>query len=145
MGLRTWIIAALLAAAFPLAAIASDAHIGHVKSAEGAVFVDRDGSEIAATPGTQLLQGDVVRTGEDGVVGMSFTDNSRMSLGPSSELSLEKYLYSKQQKAFDARLQRGSMTATSGQIAKKPMAMRILIPTGILGVRGTHFAVRAGG
>lgn len=139
---NAFMFAALLAFV-PVSAMAADARIGEVKSAEGTVTIERGGDEIPAMPGTDLFQADVVRTGPAGSVGMTFTDNSRMSLGPSSELALEKYLFSVGQKAFDARLVQGSMTAASGQIAKKPMAMRILIPTGILGVRGTEFAVRA--
>jgi hypothetical protein len=139
---RYSILCLAIAAALPIAAVASGPRIGEVKSVEGEAAIERDGGEIPAEPGADLFQADLVRTGPDGSLGMTFTDNSRMSLGPSSELALEKYLFSGGRKAFDARLTRGSMTAASGQIAKEPMAMRILMPTGVLGVRGTEIAVR---
>ena len=134
----------LMLALFALAPLAEAAgpRIGQVKTVEGAVTITREGADLAAEPGGPLFEADVIRTGPKGTVGMTFTDNSRMSLGPSSELEIEKYLFSGRQKAFDARLKKGSMTAASGQIAKEPKAMRILVPAGILAVRGTEFAVR---
>ena len=81
-------------------------------------------------------------------VGMTFVDNSRLSLGPESELSLEEYAYSRpgRRDSFDARLRRGSLTATSGQIARsRPLAMRVLLPTTVLGVKGTKLAARTEG
>ena len=139
---RVLILCLGMATAMFFTAANSETRIGEVKSAQGEAAIERDGAEIPAEPGVDLFQADVVRTGPDGSLGMTFTDNSRMSLGPSSELALEKYLFSGRRKAFDARLTRGSMTAASGQIAKEPMAMRILMPTGVLGVRGTEIAVR---
>jgi hypothetical protein len=128
-------------------AVAAD-KIGQVKVTSGEVVILRDGAEIAAEPGVDLLESDTVQTGKNSAVGMTFTDNSRMSLGPNSTLDLESYAYNRagHPDGFDARLKRGSLTAASGLIAKsRPLAMRVLMPTTVLGVKGTEFAARVSG
>ena len=78
---------------------------------------------------------------------MTFADNSRVSLGPDSSLELEKFAHQKGGKSdgFDLRIHHGSLTAASGEIAKtRPLAMRVLMPTTVLGVKGTEFSVRVG-
>ncbi|MEM7057489.1 MAG: FecR domain-containing protein [Pseudomonadota bacterium] len=119
--------------------------IGQVKVASGDVIILRDGQAIPAEAGSELLEKDVVKTGANSAIGMTFTDNSRLSLGPESELLLENYAYRSPGKpdSFEARLQNGSLTAASGKISKsRPLAMRVLTPTTVLGVKGTEFAVR---
>ena len=121
--------------------------IGKIKIASGDVSVTRDGVEIAAETGTELFEADVITTGENSAVGMTFSDNSRVSLGPESSLLLERFDHQKGGKkdGFDLRINHGSLTAASGDIAKtRPLAMRVLMPTTVLGVKGTEFAVRVG-
>ena len=121
----------------------AEERIGQIKVVSGDAIVVRDGAESPAEAGTPLFEGDVIRTGDNSAVGMTFTDNSRLSMGPNSELSIENYAYSRpgRQNSFDARLKSGSLTASSGQIAKsRPLAMRILMPTTVLGVKGTTIA-----
>jgi hypothetical protein len=136
--------ASVLALVGVVPATAAD-KIGQIKVSSGEVFVIRAGDEIAAAPGVEVFESDQIRTGENSAVGMTFSDNSRISLGPNSTLDLESYAFNKagKQNGFDARLKRGSLTAASGQIAKtRPLAMRVLMPTTVLGVKGTEFAVR---
>ena len=126
----------------------AEERIGQVKVVSGDVVILRDGAEVPGVAGEPLFEKDTIRTGQNSAVGMTFTDNSRVSLGPESELSLEAYAYSRpgRENSFDARLKRGSLTAASGQIAKsRPLAMRVLMPTTVLGVKGTTLAARVGG
>lgn len=144
----TWVQAVCLWVALIVfgSAVASAAEkIGQVKVSSGEVVLIRDGVEVPAAPGVEVFEKDEVRTGANSAVGMTFSDNSRISLGPNSTLNLENYAFNKagKQDGFDARLKRGSLTAASGQIAKtRPLAMRVLMPTTVLGVKGTEFAVR---
>lgn len=142
--LRSILLMVALAMLAPVAAFGAD-RIGQIKVVSGDVNVVRNGVSTPATPGYELFESDVVMTGENSAVGMTFSDNSRMSLGPKSELSLEAYAFSRPGKpnAFDARLKSGSLTAASGRIAKtRPLAMRVLLPTTVLGVKGTVLAAR---
>jgi len=122
------------------------AEIGQVKVAKGQVSVERGGQSIAATPGLRLQSSDVVKTGADGSVGITMTDNSLLSAGPKSVLSLDQYAFdtTTYQGKFDATLKQGTLAVVSGKIAKQsPEAMTVRTPATILGVRGTEFVVSA--
>ena len=124
------------------------AHVlGKVKIASGEVTILRDGVTIEAKSGEELFERDIITTGANSAIGMTFSDNSRVSLGPDSTLELENYAQNKPGKphGFDLRIRKGSLTAASGEIAKtRPLAMRVLMPTTVLGVKGTQFAARVG-
>jgi hypothetical protein len=137
--------AVLLLALAALAPIASAADVGQVKTAKGTVLIVRDGKEIPATPGTPVQQSDRVVTRSDGAAGITFTDNSMLSLGPDSMLDIARFSFNAkdQPDALEATLHRGTLSAVSGRIvAKAPEAMKIRTPTTILGVRGTEFFVQ---
>jgi hypothetical protein len=87
---------------------------------------------------------DVLRTGADGSVGVTMRDNSLLSAGPNSILSLQRFEFdaTTNQGRFDAQLRRGTLAVVSGRIAKTaPSAMTVRTPSAILGVRGTEFVV----
>jgi len=134
------------AIAVVLAVPAGAADIGQVKVAKGGVSIDRGGQVLVATAGMRLQSGDVLRTGADGSVGLTMSDNSLLSAGPNSVLSLDRYDYDSttSQGQFDASLQKGSLAVISGRIAKQsPEAMKVRTPSSILGIRGTEFVVSA--
>jgi hypothetical protein len=142
IGRAFWFSMALLASAFALSANAAD--IGQIKVAKGQVTIERGGQAIPASPGTRLQAGDVLKTGADGSVGLTMSDNSLLSAGPNSVLSLDRYEYDSttSQGQFDTTLTKGSLAVISGRIAKQsPEAMRVRTPASILGIRGTEFVV----
>jgi hypothetical protein len=135
---------AALALGFAVPATAAD--IGQIKVSKGQVSVERHGQSIPGAVGTRLESADVLRTGADGSVGITMTDNSLLSAGPNSILSLDRYEYDRitDKGQFDAQLQKGSLSVISGRIAKQsPDAMTVRTPSAILGVRGTEFLVSA--
>ena len=72
------------------------------------------------------------------------TDDSLLSAGPNSVLSLDHYAFdpTTQQGRFDTTLNRGTLNVISGRIAKQsPDSMTVRTPHAVLGVRGTHFVV----
>ena len=74
------------------------------------------------------------------------SDNSLLSAGPNSILSLDRYDFDSttSQGQFDAALQKGSLAVISGRIAKQsPESMTVRTPSAVLGVRGTEFVVAA--
>ena len=138
--------ASALALAVFVAASASAADIGQIKVSHGEVTVVRKGELRPGTIGTRLESSDVVRTGAAGSVGITMADNSLLSAGPNSILSLDRFDFdpTSNQGRFDAQLQKGSLAVISGRIAKQaPEAMTVRTPSAILGVRGTEFAVAA--
>jgi hypothetical protein len=133
----------ILLAAWWLAMPAS-ADVGQIKVVRGQVSVDRNGQSLPGQVGMLLESADIVKTGADGSVGITMRDNSLLSAGPNSILSLDQFEFdpTTNQGRFDARLQRGTLAVVSGRIAKKtPQAMTVRTPSAVLGVRGTEFVV----
>jgi hypothetical protein len=140
--LRRFVVALVLGLA-PLAALATD--IAQFKVAKGAVYLERGGKRFPAHVGTHLQATDVVVTGADGSAGITFIDNSLLSIGPNSVLQIERYAFNSttHEGVFDTTLSRGTLSMVSGKIAKQsPDSVKVRTPSSILGVRGTEFLVR---
>jgi len=128
------------------AVAANAADIGQVKIAKGQVTIERQGTTLPATVGARRQGADTVRTGADGSVGITMDDDSLLSAGPNSALSLDRYAFDSttNQGRLDTSLNKGTLSVISGRIAKQsPDAMTVRTPTAILGVRGTEFVVSA--
>jgi hypothetical protein len=140
--LRRFVVALVLGLV-PLAALATD--IAQFKVAKGAVYLERGGKRFPAYVGTHLQATDVVVTGADGSAGITFVDNSLLSVGPNSVLQIERYAFNSttHEGVFDTTLSRGTLSMVSGKIAKQsPESVKVRTPSSILGVRGTEFLVR---
>ena len=137
---NVWIVAAVL-----LAGPAWAADIGQVKVAKGSVQVERAGQKQAATVGMGIQTSDVVLTGADGSAGITFTDNSLVSVGPNSVFSIDKYSFDTTTHAgeFEGSLKKGKLAAISGKMVKQsPESMKIRTPSAVMGVRGTEFVIQ---
>jgi hypothetical protein len=120
---------------------------GHIKVAKGAVQVERAGQQVPATVGAVVQAGDVVVTGPDGSVGITFLDNSLLSAGPNSVLAIDRFAFDSttHRGSFESSLRKGTLAVVSGKLAKQsPDAMKVKTPAAVLGVRGTEFLVRTG-
>jgi hypothetical protein len=126
-------------------AVAADAaNIGQIKVAKGEVSIERNGQTLPGEVGLRLQPADVLKTGADGSVGVTMSDDSLLSAGPNSVVALDRYEFDSttSQGQFDASLKKGSLAVISGRIAKQsPDAMKVRTPSAILGVRGTEFVV----
>jgi hypothetical protein len=121
--------------------------VGRIKLASGAAFLVRGNAQVPAQAGQLLYQSDLLRTGADGNVGLALKDDTRVALGPGSEIRLDRFSYApaEGQLALVLKVVRGVAAYVSGRIAKlAPDAVRIETPSAILGVRGTTLAVRIG-
>ncbi|MDB6002307.1 MAG: hypothetical protein JWP52_4006 [Rhizobacter sp.] len=140
---RAWALCLGLTATFP--AVAQEEAIGTVKTAEADASVVSAGKAVKAIPGTPVMRGSLLKTGTNGSLGVTFKDNTRMSIGPDTEVSVDDYLYapSKGELQLGASIRKGTLQYISGVIAKlKPEAVAIKTPTGTIGVRGTKFLVK---
>jgi len=138
------VLTALLLA-MTAAALAADA--GRVKVSQGSVWIDRAGVRLPAPVGTPVRQDDVIITGADGAVGITFADDSRVSLGPDTMLAIDRFAFNPttHDGVHETSLRRGTLAAVSGKLARQsPDAMKVRTPAAILGVRGTEFVVRTG-
>jgi len=120
------------------------AEIGRIKSVAGAASVVRGKAATPATPGYPLRVSDVLTTGRNGRIGVTFIDNSRFSLGPGSRIALTQFEFddtTHKGKSLTT-VDRGALGVVSGQIAKENRdAMKVRTPTSLLAARGTTFVV----
>lgn len=130
---------------FALPAAGGDETIGSVKKSSGQVAIVRDGQATPAHIGFKLHAGDSLETGPDGNLGVILRDDSLVSLGPSSRIVIEKFLFVPAEKklGLTARLLRGTMVYVSGLIGRlAPESATFVTPVATIGVRGTRFAAR---
>ncbi len=119
--------------------------IGMVKSVTGTAHVVRDGRSIAAMGGFELVQGDRITTGSNGSIGILLRDETALSLGSSTDTSIEQFAFepSENKLGMVLKVGRGIFCYLSGKIAKlAPGSVRIETPVATFGVRGTYFVAR---
>lgn len=120
--------------------------VGEIKTSKGTVAIERAGKRLPGPVGTSIEATDTIVTGADGSAGITFIDNSRLSVGPGSVLAINRFSFDQttHDGGFDSTLKRGTLSVVSGKLAKRsPDAMTVRTPSTILGVRGTEFVVKA--
>ena len=145
-GLRAALAITVVVTANPVAA-QQPVPAGRVKVVSGTAFVRHQNQQIPATVGAAVFESDTLTTGADGRIGVTLRDETRISMGPQSEIRLDRFQYAQAegQLAFAMRVVRGIATYVSGRIAKlAPDAVRLETPASIVGVRGTRLALRVG-
>jgi hypothetical protein len=148
MRLVLW-LAAILLIAVPSGAEAADTlPIAQVKKVTGQVVIQRSGRRLPAKVGDPLFEKDIVETGPDGRIGITFVDNTVFSTGPNSQLALDEFQFDSNnfRGSMLADMRQGTLAVVTGDITRSsPGAMKIKTPTAVLGVRGTSFAVQVYG
>jgi hypothetical protein len=137
--------AALLVLVLAPAAFAQQAAAGRIKVVAGSAFIVRNSATVAARAGDEVFASDALQTGVDGSLGVTLKDDTRLSLGPSSEVRLERYVYAPDSGALGMVLNfvRGMGAYISGRMAKMaPDSIRLETPAAIVGVRGTTLAIQ---
>lgn len=142
--------ALLLICAFHAGAVsaANEEPAGTIKTISGNVTIERGGQKLVAAEGAQVFAADRVTTDGNGSVGITLRDNTLLSAGHNSTLSLDKFAFdpSTHAGAIDATLKRGTLSVVSGKIAKQsPDSVRFRTPTTTMGVRGTEFIIEVDG
>ena len=133
--------------------LAAEAHVlgqqslpaGRIKVALGSAFIVRQGQSIPAQIGQVVFEADGLRTAADGRIGVTLNDDTRVSLGPGSEVRLEQFQYAPAEGrlGFVLKIFRGVVAYVSGRIAKlSPDSIRLETPSAVVGVRGTRVAIR---
>lgn len=128
-------------------ALAGEKAIGMIKVSKGEAFVLRDGKRIDAQLGTSVLQRDVLETGKSGSLGVTLKDNTRLSLGPNSQLNLKEFTFNPRQEeySFITEMARGTLVYISGMMGKlSPESVSVESPVATIGIRGTRFLLRIG-
>ena len=143
---RTWSALVIILCAIGLSARAEEAPIGYVKTLSGTATVTHGGIATAAALAMPVYEHDRLETGGNGELGVTFRDNTRISLGPDSRIELKHYVFkpASEEFGFLLRLAYGTMEYISGLTEKlAPDAMSIETPGFTVGARGTRLLVRA--
>lgn len=138
------IIAAAFVACATLAA-ASDGSAGRVKTVKGSASILRGQSSLPAVINERVLQGDTLRTGPDGSLGVILKDDTSLSLGPNSVVVVDQFLFAPAEGKLSlvTRMLRGTAVYVSGIIARlSPQTVRFETPSASIGIRGTRFLVK---
>ena len=120
---------------------------GMIKSSKGQVNIERAGEKVAAGVGSPVFVSDKVRSGADGSFGVTLKDNTLLSGGPNSLLTINKFSYDTTTNAggMSIGVRKGTLAVATGKIAKlTPESVDFHTPTSVLGVRGTEFVVEVG-
>jgi len=90
-------------------------------------------------PGSELHASETVRTGDAGKADLVFVDRTNLTVGPTSEVVLDKFVYDPVGSSGKVVLQttRGAFRFVTG--TQDHSAYQIKTPYGSLGVRGTAF------
>jgi hypothetical protein len=139
-------VAALFVLMLAPAAFAQQASpAGRIKVVIGSASIVRNNTTVPARAGDEVFASDALQTGADGSLGITLKDDTRLSLGPSSEVRLERYVYAPDSGALGmvVNFVRGVGAYISGRIAKMaPDSIRLETPAAIVGVRGTTLAIK---
>jgi hypothetical protein len=117
---------------------------GVVKNTTGKASIERNGDILSASPGAKVHSKDTLQTGPDGTMGVIFRDDTTLSLGPDTRITIDEFLFSPAEGklGFVSKMSKGTAAYLSGKINKlSPGATRVETPLAVLGIRGTRFLI----
>ncbi|WBL79613.1 FecR domain-containing protein [Bradyrhizobium xenonodulans] len=132
--------------------IAAAQIIGHVTKLSGSATAVRNGVSVILNNGDNVEKGDVVSTGADSTLGITFIDGTVFGLSSNARMVLNEMVYDPNGSSNSSLLSlvAGTITFVAGETAKHG-DMKIDTPVATMGIRGTavltqiNFVVPAGG
>lgn len=132
--------------------IAAAQVIGHVTKLSGSATAIRNGVSVTLNNGDNVEKGDVVSTGADSTLGITFIDGTVFGLSSNARMVLNEMVYDPNGSSNSSLLSlvAGTITFVAGETAKHG-DMKIDTPVATMGIRGTavltqiNFVVPAGG
>ena len=138
---RLIIIAVMLVCGFASGQCAAQDAIGTVSRIQGEASGTRNGAARALGLNASVFLNEVLSTAESARLEVTFTDNTRLTLGEKAKLTLDTYV-------FDSAAGRGTIKFglvgafrfVSGQVSKLASAdVSVTTPAGAVGIRGREF------
>lgn len=112
----------------------------------GATITHPNGSTETVTIGTQIYEGDIIETSDNGAVNILFIDESTFAVSQNARLAIDEYVFDPDSNGgtSDFSVLRGLFVFTSGLIGRDdPDDVHIDTPMGSIGIRGTTIAGNA--
>jgi hypothetical protein len=145
-------------AAVPAVASELEKPIGKVIETSGVASIEHTAAVVlvasipsgptAVKRGDMVYRGDVVQTGANGKISITFADGTAFNLSSNARMVLNEFVYDPKGQSNSTlfSLTRGTFTIVSGQIAKTG-DMKFDTPVATMGIRGTtpHVEVAADG
>lgn len=136
---RLWTSACALAALIAVQATASfaaDPKIGTATATKNKVEGVVGGTTRPLARGSEVFANETVRTAESSVADLKFLDDSNLSVGPMSEIRLDKFVYDPKGSSGAVVIEatKGAFRFVTGSQDKK--VYQIKTPYGTLGIRG---------
>ena len=119
--------------------------VGVVEESRGEFFlITPDGRKIAGEKAAKapVSTGTRIIIGPDGRLRLKLLDETVFTLGPNSDLVVDEFVYDSDTslEKISARLLKGVFRWVTGKVARKdPAQMKVNLPQGDLGIRGTDF------
>ncbi len=116
--------------------------IGGAKDVQKDVRGQTGSKTVKIALGDQVFQNELVRTGVDSLARIVFLDETNMSVGPTSEVKLDKYVYDPNgdAKAVVFNASKGAFRFFSGNSDHSVYSVQT--PQAVIGVRGTVYDVK---
>lgn len=126
--------------------------IGHVTKLSGSATAIRNGVSVILNNGDNVEKGDVVSTGSDSTLGITFIDGTVFGLSSNARMVLNEMVYDPNGSSNSSLLSliAGTITFVAGETAKHG-DMKVDTPVATMGIRGTavltqiNFVIPAGG
>jgi VCBS repeat-containing protein len=127
------------------AAPAAGQVIGNVLKMSGSASVIRNGVSIELHIGDAVQKGDVIQTGSNSSIGMTFVDGSAFGMTSNARMVLNEMIFDPNGSSNSSlmSLVQGTITFVAGQTAKNGN-MRVETPVATMGIRGTAVLVEIG-
>jgi len=143
MRMTGWVKAAgffVMAALLPAGAALAEGKIGIAAAVQNQVF----GNSQPLSNGSSVFANEQIRTGEASTAQLQFIDQTNLSLGPKSELVLDRFVYDPNRGRGNVVVQtgRGAFRWVSG--SQDPNSYQIKTPVATIGIRGTVFSLANG-
>ncbi|EKS42840.1 putative Ig domain-containing protein [Afipia clevelandensis] len=116
--------------------------VGNVAKISGMAVVTRNGVPVELKQGDRLLKGDVVQTGAETTLGISFVDGTALGLASNARIVLDEMTYDPNGSSNSSLMSliQGTITLVAGHTAKYGN-MRVETPVATMGIRGTAIMV----
>jgi hypothetical protein len=117
---------------------------GTIKTLTGSATVHRGTLALPAGIGQRVHAGDRIVTAPGSYVGIMLRDDTRLTVGPASEMSINQFEFNPSSHAGQLAVSflKGTARVVTGLIAKvSPELVNFFTPHGTIGVRGTEFVV----
>ena len=117
---------------------ASTDPVGSVATLQGSAFVTHNNAATAIHMSDSIYKGDVLRTGPNGTIGITFDDDTTFTLKPNSQIAVDDFVYQQggSNNAATFNILAGTAAFVAEEVAHSG-TMKIDTPTSTLGIRGT--------